>query len=131
MVPGDLIALSAALGRPLHDVHTRTVVALHVEIAGREARRLSLVQIARDRECLEKYLGHDDSAAEVEDHSSVVERGQRCGEAAEIAVARVSDCGAIRCGMLVDDFGPEGRVDSAGNSQSLSRQEHLEIGIGE
>ena len=119
MVPGNLVALAAPLGRPLHDVHARTVVALHVEIAGREGRRLSIVQVSRDGERLQKHLGHDDRAAQIEDYASIVESGERRREPPEIAVAGVADCGAVRGGVLVYDLGTEGRVDCARNSEPL------------
>src|SRR3989442_6428039 len=34
VVPGELDAAAAALGRSLHDVHARAVVTLHVAVAG-------------------------------------------------------------------------------------------------
>ena len=75
MVPGDLVAFPAPLSRALDHVHARAVVALHVEIAGGESGRLSVVEVPRDRQRLQEYLRHYHRATEVEDHSALVQRG--------------------------------------------------------
>src|SRR5687768_12222107 len=111
MVPGYLVAFPAALRRALHDVDSRAVVALHVEIAGGEPGRLSIVQVARDRERLEKHFRHYHRATEVEDYAPVVKCGQRRGEPPEIPVARVSDSRAVGGGVLVNDLRAESGMD--------------------
>jgi hypothetical protein len=63
---------AAPLSRPLHDVYTRTVVPLHVEIARRESGRLPRVEISRDRQSLEKNFRHYHRAAQVEDDTAIV-----------------------------------------------------------
>ena len=85
MVPGDLVALSAPLRRPLHDVHARTVVALHVEVAGGERRRFSVVEVARDRERFQKHFRHDYGATDIQHHAAFELRNHR-GECLEIAI---------------------------------------------
>src|SRR5437899_4895160 len=90
MVPRYFVALAAELGGTLHDVHARAIVALHVEIAGRKVGGFAVVQIARDRQRLQKYLGHYHGAAEVENDTAVLERGQRRGETVKIAMTRVA-----------------------------------------
>src|SRR2546423_7039639 len=121
MVPRYLVALAAELSRPLDDVHSRAVVALHIQIASREAGRFAIIQIARDRERFQENLGHYHRAAQVEHDTSIVERRQRCSEPTEIAMARIADCGAIRSRVLMDDFGAKRGVHGAGNSESISR----------
>ena len=76
MVAGDLVALPAPLGRPLDDVDSRTVVALHVEIAGGEAGWFPVVQVAGDRKRLEKNLRHYHRAAQIQDDAAFVKRRQ-------------------------------------------------------
>src|SRR2546426_5585547 len=84
VVPGELDAAAAALGRSLHDVHARAVVTLHVAVAGGERGRLPGVEVARHRERLQEHLRHDDGAAEVQHYAAVVERRQDSGEAPEV-----------------------------------------------
>jgi hypothetical protein len=98
-------------------------MADHVQIARREINRLGRIQIPRDRQRLQENLRHDDRAAEVEDDSAIVELGQRRSKTSEIPVARVADCGSVRRGMLMDDLGAECRVNGAGNTESLSREQ--------
>src|SRR6185369_16631441 len=69
----DLITAPTVHGGTLYDVHARPVVALHVEIDRDEVARTSIVQIAGDRERLEKHLRHDHRAAEVEHDAAVVQ----------------------------------------------------------
>jgi hypothetical protein len=76
MVPRYFVPFATELGGALHDVDARPVVALHVEIAGREVGGFAVVQIARDRQRLQKYLGHDHGAAEIENDAAVLESGQ-------------------------------------------------------
>src|SRR5690348_2836761 len=104
MMPCDLVAFTAVEGGALDDVHARAIVALHVEIAGNKVARAAVVEVARDRERLEKDLGHDHGTPEIERDSAVVERGERGGQATEVAVARVTDRGAVRGRMLMDDL---------------------------
>jgi len=100
--------------RPFHDVHARPVVPLHVAIACREPRGLAAAQVARDREGLEEHFGHHHGAPDIEDHTAVVQRGERCGESLEVAVARGTERGAVRRGVLMDDVGPERGVHGDG-----------------
>src|SRR5437762_10625772 len=103
MVPRDLVALAAVQRRPLNDIHSRTIVPLHIEVDRDEVLRPAIVEITRDRKRLEKDFGHDHGAAEVEDDTAVIQVGARCGEAAEIAMARVADRRAVCCWMLMND----------------------------
>src|ERR1700686_1331698 len=120
MVPGYLVAFSAPLSRALDNVHARTVMALHVEITRGESRRLSIVEVPRDRQRFQKYLRHYHRAAGVEDHSALVQRGKRRGEPAEVAVARVADRRTVGRWMLMNDLGANGCVNGAGDPQSVS-----------
>src|SRR6478736_7726102 len=117
MVSGDLVALPTVERGALYDVHARTVVALHVKVGRDEVTRAAVVQIARDGEGLEKNLGHDHGAAQVQHDAAVVNVGERRREAAKIAVTRVADRGAVRRRVLVNDLGAQRRVDGRGNSQ--------------
>jgi hypothetical protein len=129
VVSRDFVALSAPLSRPLYDVYARTVVPLHIEIARREAGRFSRVEISRDRQSFEKHFRHYHRAAEVEDDTAIMQRGQRRGETAEIAVARVTDRRAARGRMLVDYLSADRRVNRAGNSQPLSGEKHGQLTV--
>src|SRR5437899_2633654 len=105
MVPCYFIALATELGGALHDVYAGAVVTLHVEIAGRKVGGFAVVQIACYGQRLQKYLGHYHGAAEVENDAPIVERWQRCGQTAEIAVTRVSYRCSVGRRMLVNYFG--------------------------
>src|SRR2546426_8168614 len=107
VVSGELDPATAGERRALDDVHPRPVVALHVAVAGREPGRLAATQVARDGEGLEEHLGHHHRAADIEDDAAVMERGERRGEALEVAVARGAERGAVRRGVLMDDIGAE------------------------
>ena len=107
MVARELDATAAGERRSLDDVDAGTVVPLHVTVASHESRRLAAAQVARDGEGLEEDLGHHHRAAEIQHDPAVVERGERCGEPLEIAVARGAERRAIGRGMLVDDVGAE------------------------
>src|SRR6266513_4821967 len=124
MVSGYLVTFSASLRRPLHDVHARAVVALHVEVAGCESGRLAVVEVSRDRQRLEKNLRHYHGAAEVENDTPVLQRRKRCGETAEIPVAGVADRGAIGGWMLMNYLGAQRRVHGAGDAEAMRGQNH-------
>src|SRR5688500_2656555 len=113
MVPRYLVALSAPLRRPLNHVHPRPVVALHIQITGGEPRRLTGVQVPRDRQRLQENFRHDDGAAQVEHYASFVKRGKRGGETPEVAVTGLANCGPARRWMLMDDFSADRGVDGA------------------
>ncbi len=129
MVPCYFVALPAPLRRALDDVHARPVVALHVEVAGRERGGLSRVQVSRDGERLEKNLRHDHRASQIEHDAAIVQRGQRRGETPEIAVARLPDRGAVRGRMLVDDLGTEGGVNAGRNPAAVRAQKYRQLGV--
>ena len=52
MMAGYLVAFPAGIRRTNHDVHSRSVVPLHVEIARRKIERPAIIQIPRDRKGL-------------------------------------------------------------------------------
>jgi hypothetical protein len=120
MVASYLVPFAAPLSWALDHVHARAVVALHVEIAGGESGRLSVVEVSRDRQRLQKYLWHDHRAPEVEDDSTFVQGGEGCGEPTEVAVAGVADRRAICRWMLMNYLGANGCVNGAGDSQPVS-----------
>ena len=95
MVAGELNAPATRECWSLDDVDARTVLALHVAVTGREILRPSIVQIARDGKCLEKYFGHDHGTAQIQDDAPVIEIGDRGREAFEIAMTRSADCRAV------------------------------------
>jgi len=119
MVASYLIPFSAPLSRTLHDVYTRAVVPLHVEIARRESGRLTAVEIARNRQGFEKNLGHYHRASQIQHDAAVVQRRERRGQSAKIAVTGVPDRGATRRRVLMNDLGAERGVNGAGNSESV------------
>src|SRR4029079_7400450 len=131
MVPRDLVSLAALQRGTLDDVHARAIVALLVEIDRDEIPRFSGVEIPRDRERLEKDLGHDHRAAEVEHDTTVVDLRERRGEATEVAVARVTDRGAIGLGMLVNDLGAECGVDGRRYPEAKGVEEQRQLRVGE
>src|SRR4051812_9880278 len=101
MVASDLVALAALQRRALNHVHARPIMALHVEINRRKTLRAAVAEIARDRQRLEEHLRHDDGAAKVQHCATIVNREQRMGEPAKIAMARVADGSAITRRMLM------------------------------
>src|ERR1700694_357650 len=112
---GDLESFSPMERRALYDVHARPVVTLHVEVATDESvRPAASREIARDGERLEKDLGHDDRATEVEDDAAIVQSGDRVRQSPEIAVTRVADRRSIRRRLLMNDLGTEGSVHGRG-----------------
>ena len=132
MVAGDLVTLPPVEGGPLHDVHARAVVTLHVEVAAREAVRTAIAaEVARDGERLEEDLGHDHRAAEVEHDAAVVEADDRVREPAEVAMAGVADRGTVGGRMLVDDLGAERGVHGDGHAEPMGVEDHRELGVNE
>src|SRR5688500_2697818 len=129
MMTSNLVPLATTGRRPLNDIHAWAVVALHVQITGCKTRRLPRMQIARNRQRLEKYLGHDDSAAEVEHDTAIVEVGEGRCEAAEIAVAGIANRGSVRSRMLVNYLRADRRVNSTGNGSAPGREHHRELGV--
>src|SRR5450759_3033516 len=129
MVASYLVAFAAPLSWALDHVHARAVVALHVEIAGGESGRLSVVEVPGDGQRLQKYLRHYHGAAEVEDDSPLVQREEGRGEPTEVAVARVAYGRAIRCRMLMNYLGANGSVNGAGETQPVSGEQHRQLAI--
>src|SRR4051812_21622398 len=105
VMPGYFISLATGERGTLDHVHPRAVVALHVEVDRREASRQSAAQVPRDGERLEEHLRHDDRAAEVQHHAAIVDGSERVCEAAEVAMAGITDGRAARGRVLVDDLG--------------------------
>src|SRR6185437_10427916 len=124
MVPRDLVSLAASLRRALDDVDAGAVMALHVEIAGREAGRFTVVEIARDSERLQEDLRHYHRTAQIQHHPALVERRQRCRQAAKITVTGVADRGAVRRRVLVDYLGAQSSVHGTRNAQSIRSQQY-------
>ncbi len=88
MVSGQLDAPAPRQRGSLDHVDSWPVVSLHIAITGGEVLRFPPVQVARDGQRLEKHLGHDDGAAEVQNHAAVIEIGEAAGEPFEVAVTR-------------------------------------------
>src|SRR5256712_12171203 len=84
--------------------------------------RLAATQVARDGEGLEEHLGHHHRAADIEDDAAVMERGERRGEALEVAVARGAERGAVRRGALMDDVGAERGARGGGGGPFRGRE---------
>src|SRR2546425_8331878 len=122
MMSGELNAPAPRERWPLDDVHARPIVTLHVAVARGEVLRTPAVQIARDRQCLDKHLRHHDRAAEIQDDAAVVEIRQHTGESLEIAMARGADRTAVGGWMLMHDLCPDRRV---------HRDRDAQLGAGE
>src|SRR5687767_793505 len=103
-MPRDLEALAAGEYRTLHDIHARTIVALHVEIAGGEPRGPALVEVARDRQRLEEHFGHDDRAAYIQNDATVVQRRERRRQPSKVPQAGIANRRAVGDRMLMHDF---------------------------
>ena len=74
MVPCYFVPLAAGAGWTEHNVHPGPVVLKHVEIAGCKIDRLSIVQVTRDGQGLQKNFWHDHRTSEVQYHSAVLKR---------------------------------------------------------
>src|SRR6185503_21274320 len=98
-----------------------------VAVASCEVLRTSAVQIARDRQRLEKNLGHDDGAAEIEHDAAVVEIGQRARKPLEVAMTRCPERGAVGARMLVDDFGTDRRVYGDRHVELRAREQYGDV----
>src|SRR3954462_8921632 len=115
----------------LDDVDARPVMPLHVAVACGEVRGTAAVEVARDRQRFEEYLGHDDGAAEIQHDAPVMQIGQRAGEAFEIAVTGGAECGAVGAGMLVNDFSPDSRMHGHRHTQLRTGEQHRYIAAGQ
>ena len=123
-MPCDLVAFAAVQGGPLHDVHSRAIVPLHIEIARHEVLRLPMVEVARDGERLQEHFGHDHRAPEIEHDAAIVQAVEARRQASKIPVARVADRCAVRAGMLMNDFGTDRGVHGDWNAVVLRAQQN-------
>src|SRR5258708_36864807 len=94
-------------------------MAVHVEIDRSEVLGPARIQGPCDRDGFEEQLGHDHRAAEIEHDAAVVDRYERVGQPAKVAVARVAYGGSVRSGMLMDDLGAERRMNCCGHAECV------------
>src|SRR5256885_6440414 len=110
MMAGQLNAAPTRQRRALDDIYARPILPLHVAIACREILGTAAIQVARDRERLEKHLGHDDRTPQIQHDAAVVQIGQHSRQALEVAVTGFPDRRAVRRWMLMDDYGADRSV---------------------
>src|SRR3954468_4033493 len=103
MMAGQLDATPTRQRWALDDIYARAIVPLHVAIARREILGTGAIQVPCDRQRLEKHLGHDDCAPQMQYHAALVQIGQDSRESLEVTVTGFPDGRAVRGGMLMDD----------------------------